>query len=82
MREVCSRTHVIYIYQIYSQVTVGINSGCALLLAYVLGWEGNVAKKVEKKNACEVCIRGPRIYDVGSEDGRWLELVEQDHVEK
>jgi len=82
MREVCSGIHVIYIYQIYSQVTLGINSGCALLLAYMLGWKGNGAKKVEKRNACEVCISSLRIYDVGSEDGRWLELVEQDHVER
>jgi hypothetical protein len=56
MLEVYSRIHMIYIYHIYSQVIVGVNSGCALLLAYVLGWEGNVAKKVEKKNACEVRI--------------------------
>jgi len=46
------------------------------LLVYIIGWEGNVAKKVEKRNACEVCILSQRMYDVGSEDGRWLELVE------
>ena len=56
MLEVYSRIHVICIYQIYSQVIVGVNSGYALLLAYMLGWVGNVAKKVEERNACEFCI--------------------------
>jgi hypothetical protein len=56
MREVYSRIHVIYIYQIYTEVIVGVNSGCALLLAYMLGGEGSVVKKVEKRNECEVCI--------------------------
>jgi len=52
------------VYQIYSQVIVGVNSGCALLLAYMLGWEGNVVKKVEKRNACEVYIWSSRICDI------------------
>jgi hypothetical protein len=56
MLEVYSRIHVIYIYQIHSQVIVGVYSGYALFLAYMLGWEGNVATKVEKRNAPEFCI--------------------------
>jgi hypothetical protein len=39
-----------------------------------------VAKKVEERNLLQNEVRegNQTIYDVGSEDGRWVELVGQD----
>jgi hypothetical protein len=54
MCEVIAEFIWVYMYQTYSQIKVDMNRVGALLLAYMLGWAGNVAEKAEKRNAYKV----------------------------